>query len=488
MVQLEQQTYASYLKERYHCTSEGCFNDFISRRNGHLYLADHIDLNDLSHRYGTPLEVAYYPQITRQVQNMVRWAALARWETGYSGTFLYAYATKANFAADVVQTALAAGAHYETSASTDVEIAHHLWRQKRLPSERLICCNGSKDARYLDAILNLRQDGCINVIPIVDDLDELAELRASSLPLQLGIRERAVGNRDGSKPGNDRFGMTSEEIDHAVHLLQDDRHRLVMYHAMVGSQIEDSDHFLDMLHTSIVSYCQLRQRVPTLHYFNFGGGMPTTAYQLNFHFDYHGFLVRLMNLIRSTCASFDVPMPDLIGEFGRYTVANHNLYLFEVGKVKSGQHNEPDWYLINGSLIVTIPDMVLVNNQQFIVLPLSHWDAPVRSVRLAGRNTCDSDDVYPRPAQEPLMLPNTGTGLVIGIFGTGAYQQMLSGLGGVHHCLSPEPRRVVIKESGSQTEYHHIPPQDQASVMRLLGYQPERMMVPVPQIERRKAS
>jgi arginine decarboxylase len=55
--------------------------------------------------------------------------AFARQATQYDGEFVFAYATKANFAEEVVRTALQSAAHYETSASADIIIAHQLWRQ-----------------------------------------------------------------------------------------------------------------------------------------------------------------------------------------------------------------------------------------------------------------------------------------------------------------------------------------------------------------------
>jgi arginine decarboxylase len=487
---LKQQSYASYVQDRFHRASEGELTDFISRKQGHLYLDQHINLNQLVHRYGTPLEVIYYPQITRQIERMQTWANQARWQTQYRGDFLYAYATKANFTADVVQTALAAGAHYETSASADVEVARHLWHQGILKPDRLVCCNGSKESAYLDGIRRLREDGCSQVLSIIDDLDELEALMPTPLPLLFGVRERAAGNRDGHHLGNDRFGLTPAEIDQVVMQLDGKPHELVLYHAMVGTQIEYSDHFLALLQDSIEAYCRLRQTVPTLRYFNFGGGMPVSGYHLDFSFDYKHFLTRLMQQIRDTCAAYDVPMPHLMGEFGRYTVANHSLYLFEVGKVKAGaKTDDPSWYLINGSMMVAAPDLVLVDNQQFIVLPLEGWDAPVQPVRLAGRRTCDSDDIYPQPPLEPLMLPTTGVGLVVAVFGVGAYQKMLAGLGGVHHCLNPEPQKVVIKQDANgHAMFQAFPQQDQVSMMRLLGYQPEHLVKPVPQVGRRLAS
>ncbi len=488
MVQLNETTFASYVQARYHQASEGPLTDFLSRRGGNLYLGDALNLNELVARYGAPLEVVYYPQITKQIRQMQAWAQEAREATGYRGKFLYTYATKANFAAEVVQTALAAGAHYETSAANDVEIAHYLWEEGLLPQARLILCNGSKEPHYLAAILNLRLAGHPNVLSILDDLEELEELRNCPLPLAFGVRERAAGNRAGNHLGNNRFGLTGAEIEDVVKQLEGSPHRLILYHAMVGTQIEDSDHFLALLHDSMIAYCQLRRKVPSLRYFDFGGGMPTSGYKLDFKFDYAAFMHRLMAQMRLVCQDYNVPMPDLIGEFGRYTVANHSLFLFEVGHVKAGQQDAPAWYLLNGSLMVSFPDMLLVEDQEFVVLPLDDWDAPVTPVRLAGRRTCDSDDLYPRPHQEPLLLPATGKGLTVAVCGAGAYQQMIAGRGGAHHCLNPEPRRVEAREVKGQLILRSQAPQSKAAIMQQLGYAPSRVAIPLPQVAHRKAS
>lgn len=467
------QTYGGYLQESYGIRNDRPLTDFLTRRNAQLYLGDRINLNMMASRYGAPLEIAYYPQITRQINNIHIWASQARRTTGYRGTFLYAYATKANFTAEVVQTALRAGAHYETSAAADVAIAAHLWREGELPDERLLLCNGSKDADYLAQICHLRQQGYKQIIPVLDDLAELTSLEVCTAPLQLGVRERAAGNRNAAQPGNDRFGLTVPEIDQIVAQLTHSHHRLILYHAMVGSQIENEAQFLALLDESLVAYCRLRQRVPTLRYLNFGGGLPTSGYRLDFNFDYVGFLRRLMARVQQICAVFGVPEPDLVGEFGRYTVANHSVTLFEVGAVKTTATGQPDWYLLNGSLMVALPDILMVPDQQFLILPLDHWERPIRPVRLAGRATCDSDDVYPHLDQPPLYLPDVGTGLVVAVFGTGAYQKLLSGLGGVHHCLSPEPPQLKIHEINGRLQFRRTPQQSHDVMMRLLGYEPQ---------------
>src|SRR5262249_9358831 len=158
----------------------------------------------------------------------------------------------------------------------------------------------------------------------------------------------------------------------------------------------------------------------------------------------------------------------------------------EVGAVKEGQGEAPPWYLVNGSLMVSLPDSLIVEDQQFIVLPLDRWDAPARAVRLAGRRSCDSDDVFPRPSQPPLVLPDAagaagqaategrvameGPPYTLAVFGVGAYQQMIAGRGGAHHCLSPEMRRIIIERDGDALVVREIAPQSLGAIMGLLGY------------------
>lgn len=460
-----EQTYREYLQARYGVGDEGSLNDFISHRDGRLLFAN-VDLEALAAEHGAPLEVVFCPLITEQVERMQAWAADAQAVTAYPGKFIYAYATKANFSEEVVRTALQAGAHYETSSVADVRIATDLWRRGTLSRDRFVVCNGSKEDDYITAILKLRMAGNANVLPVLDDLDEWDAYRACSAPMSIGVRAREYAKCS----GGDRFGLLPDEIDDVAQTLHGTPHKLVLYHAMVGSQLEDQDAWIAKLVQAVEAYCELRRRVPTLHMFSFGGGMPTSAYSLDFEFDYAAFMHRLFATIAETCARYDVPVPDVVGEFGRYTVANHSLYLLEVGKVKRGRNGNAPWYLLNGSLMVSAPDTLIVDDQQFIVLPLDGWDDPAQAVRLGGRRTCDSDDQYPRPGMEPLVLPQADGGQIIAVFGVGAYQSMLSGKGGAHHCLNPEMKRVIIEQDGDRLVTRVIEQQSLSQIMTALGY------------------
>jgi arginine decarboxylase len=73
------------------------------------------------------------------------------------------------------------------------------------------------------------------------------------------------------------------------------------------------------------------------------------------------------------------------------------------------------------------------------------------------------------------MLPEDGQGLVLAVLGVGAYQQMISGRGGAHHCLSPEMRRIIIEQDGDALVVREVAPQSLGAIMGLLGYNTEAL-------------
>lgn len=459
--------------------SDGRLNDFIRVTDDRRVLfADVVDLRELVACHGAPLEVAFCPLITRRIQAMQTYFADARAAAGYHGAFVYAYATKANFAEEVVRTAISAGAHYETSSAFDVRIAQSLWRGGVLPSERFIFCNGSKEPAYISAIIELRRAGFANIVPIIDDLAEFEALAACPEPLLLGVRERKDPGdlAEGITYGYDRFGLLPDEMQELAARVAATPHTLILYHAMVGSQIEDQDFWTREIHESLDGYAQLRAQLPSLAYFNFGGGMPTGAYQLGFLFDYVAAAGAILRTIGAECDARGLPHPHLVGEFGRYSVADHGLHIFRTGRSKPGHPGMPPWYLLDGSLMVALPDILIVKGQQFIALPLNHLDAPAGPAMLGGRRTCDSDDFYPRTGDPELMLPQLDAAalaaqpLLLAFFGTGAYQAMLAGEGGAHHCLAPEAPKVIIEERDGALVTRVIGEQSWEDVLGELGY------------------
>jgi arginine decarboxylase len=392
---------------------------------------------------------------------------------GYEGAFHYAYASKANAAEEVVRTTLGAGAHHEMSSTVDVDIARMMKARGLLPAERMAICNGFKPAGSLYAanIVAFKREHD-NLIPVVEDLSELPPLLESGLSFEVGLRQKSYGPHEdlaAMDAADSRFGMDVATIEQAAATVSAaPQLSLKMYHAMVGSQLTDRHDFVGRLRPGMEIYARLRARYPTLSIFNFGGGMPV-GMTLDFDFDYGAFALLLMRTLQEVCGRVGVPVPDIMGEFGRYTTAEHGAHLFRVIEVKENKSELP-WYLIDGSIMSSFPDSWALG-EHFVVLPLTHLDEPFRQVRLGGI-TCDSDDIYPpKNSEAPLFLPVRTDDLYIGFFGIGAYQEMLGGVRGSKHCVLPEAYELIVDRADGRYQYQLIQGQSPEEVLRNLGYQ-----------------
>ncbi len=458
------------------------FNDYLHVQGGRLFYED-LDLAQLLLGGGadqglgrvlpSPLEIVYLPRIRYNIAHLQQAFSEARQQVGYAGKFIYTYASKANEADEVVRTVLDSGVHYEISSAVDVEI---VWLEKssgHLTPERMIICNGFKQPGTLYArnIVQLRRTHK-NVIPVVEDLIELQPLIESGLPFEVGLRHKRYGSEQRIESGvavNSRFGMDEGQLWQAAETVaQAPNLQFKLFHAMVGSQITSAQDFVQRLMPSFDLYARMRQKYPSLHVFDYGGGIPAPL-TLDFDFDYRDFAARLFTALAEACSRYGVPAPDVMGEMGRYTVAEHGAHLFKVLSVKEN-HSPLPWYIIDGSIMSSLPD-VWALAEHFILLPLNHLDRPFRRVQLGGI-TCDSDDVYPpESSQSPLYLPAEVEDLHIGFFAIGAYQEMLGGVGGSKHCVIPEATELVIdRDSAGGYTFQPISGQTTEKVLRNLGY------------------
>jgi len=460
------------------------FNDFLSSRDGRLYYED-LDLTQLiigggldqglGEPVGSPLEIVYLPKIRQKVRDLNTIFENAARDTGYAGRFHYAYASKANTAEEVVHAALQAGAHYEMSSQVDTQIVRIMCQSGHLLPDRMVLANGFKPAgsAYADSLVQLKRTHD-NLLPILEDLTELAPFVESGLQFDVGLRLKCYGYRHGQgtapvDSGNTRFGMEIEDLtDAAAIIAAAPNLHLKMLHAMLGSQITSEQEFADALRGTAEVYARLRQSHSELCIFNFGGGLPAPM-TLDFAFDYGLFARLMMEMLTEVCGRYIVQVPDIMGEMGRYTVTEHGAHFFKVLSVKDNGSTLP-WYIIDGSIMTSFPDTWALS-EHFTVLPLNHLDKPFQRVQLGGI-TCDSDDVYPpKPSQSPLYLPMDAKDLYVGFFCVGAYQEMLGGVRGSKHCALPEAHEVLVdRHEQGQYTFRVMPGQTSDDVLRNLGY------------------
>ena len=147
--------------------------------HGRLTVQDHelrfhgIDLMALIEKHGTPLRLTYLPKISSQIQRAKTWFANAIAQTGYTGSYSYAYCTKSSHFRFVLEEALKNDIHLETSSWFDISIIRSLPPQGKVDKQKYIICNGFKPEEYKRDIADLINDGFVNCMPIIDSPNEI---------------------------------------------------------------------------------------------------------------------------------------------------------------------------------------------------------------------------------------------------------------------------------------------------------------------------
>lgn len=459
------QSYAEFLD-----LSVGFPQDGFKLIDDELYFHD-INTMELAETFGTPLRFTYLPIISNKIQQAKLLFQKAMEKYNYQGSYTYCYCTKSSHFKHVLEEALKNGIQLETSSAFDMPIIEALERKGLITKDITIVCNGFKREQYKEYIVDMIHDGFKNIIPVLDNKEEF-NYYASELevPVRLGIR---VSTEE--KPDfpfyTSRLGIRTDEVtDFYNNKIKDNPDfKVVMLHFFVNSGFNDTPYFWNELEKFVNTYCKLKKVNPELHMLDIGGGLPFKN-TLTFDYDYEYMIGEIINRIQTICRENDTPEPDLITEFGSFTVSEASGTIFKVLGRKQ-QNDREKWLMVDGSLITMIPD-IWAMNQKFIVLPLNNWDAEYEPSNIGGI-TCDSLDYYKtEPNIVSVYMPKTRKAQYIGFFHTGAYQETLSGTGGIHHCLIPTPRHVLIrKNKNGDLEYQlFTEEQNSKQVLKILGY------------------
>ena len=433
-----------------------------------------IPLMDIIAQYGTPLKISYLPKISSQIQRAKRYFNVAMAKADYKGNYTYCYCTKSSHFSFVLEEALKNDIHLETSSAFDIPIIRKLEENGSINKDVFVLCNGYKKSIYTQYIMEMIEDGFKNVIPILDNMNELHAYEPvySKKKLKLGLRIAAE-----EEPNFDfytsRLGIRNAEIiDYYKNVIQKNPNiEVKLLHFFINTGIRDTAYYWAELNRCINLYCDLKKICPELDSLDIGGGFPIRT-SLSSNFDYEYMADEIIRQIKSTCDQRGVQEPNIFTEFGSFTVGESGAILYGISEEKR-QNDKELWNMIDSSFITTLPDTWGIK-QRFILLSVNHWDKEYQRVNLGGL-TCDSDDYYNMESiKSRVFLPkvNPGEPLYIGFFHTGAYQESLGGYGGIQHCLIPAPKHVLIDrdENGEYTTRLFAKEQSAKSMMKILGY------------------
>ncbi|MDN3203545.1 arginine decarboxylase [Algoriphagus sediminis] len=432
-----------------------------------------VDLMEIIEEYGTPLKLTYLPKISQSIQNAKKYFQNAIDEHEYKADYTYCYCTKSSHFSFVLDECLENGAHIETSSTFDIPLVRKLYEKGKISKDTFIVCNGFKRELYKQYISELLNDGFINCIPVLDNLDEIDYyLEHVKVPFQVGIRI-AADEEPKSAFYTSRLGVRYRDIIklYEEKIKPNPRVSLKMLHFFINSGIRDTAYYWSELTRFIQKYVDLKKMVPTLDTMDIGGGWPIKT-NVFFDYDYQYMAGQIVKNIKWMCDKNHTPEPHIFTEFGSYTVGESGAVLYSILDEKL-QNDKELWYMIDGSFITQLPDTWGLN-QKYIMLAVNNWDETYQNISLGGL-TCDGMDYYNSEAHQfNIYLPKIEKGRpqYIGFFHTGAYQESLGGYGGIQHCLIPAPKHVLIDrdENGKVTHRLFAGDQDEEGMLKTLGY------------------
>lgn len=446
------------------------------------YLTFHgISIKYLIEKYGTPFKLLYLPRIGEQIKKARNLFNRAIKKNNYKGNYNYCYCTKCSHFAHVIKTALKEGVHLETSSSFDIDLILKLFNEGKVKTSTIVVHNGYKTEDYLEKIVKLNLLGFKNSILVLDSITEIDRVKkyAASLkkPLKIGIR-MAIDEEPQSSYYTSRLGIRpSEVLDLYRNQIKDDPSlSLKMFHFFIDSGIKDNLYYWGEFQKALKLYAELKKECPELKALNLGGGFPIRN-NLGFNYDYEYIINEIVGNIKSMCVESDIEEPDIFTEFGKYTVGESGAIIFSVLEQKQ-QNDREIWYMIDNSLMNTIPDAWSIL-EKFILLPINKWDNEYTKVNIGGIS-CDHSDYYnSEDFNQQLVLPKYQNEdedpLYIGFFHTGAYQDSISGYGGIKHCLIPSPKLIIIDrdDKGNFVDTIYRNEQTVDDMLSILGYQKE---------------
>jgi len=432
-----------------------------------------IDLLGLVEKYGTPLKFTYLPKISENISNVKTMFRKAMEKNKYKANYYYCYCTKSSHFSYVLNEAFKNDIHVETSSAFDVNIVENLLETGKINKDTFVLCNGFKRAQYIDNIANLINNKHEKTIPIIDNYEELDLLQEQiNKKFKIGIR---IASEESPKFEfyTSRLGIGYKSIlpFYRKQIAENPKVELKMLHFFINTGIRDTAYYWNELVKCLKVYITLKKECPTLDSLNIGGGFPIKD-SLAFEFDYQYMVDEIINQIKIVCDEADVPVPNIFTEFGSYTVGESGGAIYEILYQKQ-QNDREKWNMIDSSFITTLPDSWAIN-KRFIMLPINRWNDAYERILLGGL-TCDSDDYYNSEQNlNAIYLPkyNKEKPLYIGFFNTGAYQDQIGGFGGIHHCLIPQPKHILIDkdENGIIATELFSEQQTAEQVLDILGY------------------
>ncbi len=401
-------------------------------------------LLDLGKHYGTPLYVLDEETIRVGCRSYLR--ALKKY---YPGKSLPLYASKAN--SSLVISSIVASEGMGLDVVSEGELITAL--KGGVPGERIFLHGNNKSDEEL---LLAYQSGATVVIDNHHDVERLKEVIPHDKdPLNLMLRFTPgieCHTHEYIKTGHldSKFGFDPDQVKEVLYeLKQIHWTKLTGIHAHIGSQIFELQPHQDLVEVMIDLFQLARKIGHPVKDLNVGGGLGIRYTGSDDPPTIDSWIEGIANTLKNTCKARNIELPRLMCEPGRSLVATAGITLYKLGSRKE----------IPGSTVYLSVDGGMSDNPRPITYeslytaclanqPLAKAD---EMVTIAGKH-CESGDVL----LKDLGLPNSQSGDILVVFGTGAYNNSMSS----NYNRIPRPAAVLVNSGQAELVQKRELPQD----------------------------
>ncbi|MBQ9014495.1 MAG: diaminopimelate decarboxylase [Firmicutes bacterium] len=404
---------------------------------GHLTIGG-LDTVSLTEEYGNPLYVMDEDQIRRNCR--VYTEAMGRYlpegsRPLYAGKALcfkalYPIIESEGFGADVVSpgeifTALAggfdpAGLYYHGTAKTDWDINYAIDNKVGW-----FIVDNYNELEALDRIAGEKgviQDILLRITVGIDPHTQ-EKINTGRIDSQFGV---AVDT-----------GQAAQFVERSVQLRNV---RLHGFHSHIGSQIFESEPFMDQVDKLLDFAVNMRERFGfTAEVFNLGGGFGVQYTEADPAISIEENIRQIGEHLRKGCSEHDFPLPRILMEPGRSIAANAGITLYKTTGVKE----------IDGYLNYVTVDGGMTDNIRFALYKADYTmtnasrmnEAQDYLCTVAGR-CCESGDRI----AEDIHLQKPERGDIIAVLGTGAYNYSMAS----NYNRVPKPAMAMVSGGTSR--------------------------------------
>jgi arginine decarboxylase len=291
-----------------------------------------------------PLLLRFQDVLRARVQRLNEAFRVAIEDAGYANGYRALYPIKVNQLHEVVEEVLDAGKPYQLGleCGSKAELVAAL---PLVGDERLLVCNGVKDAQMLSLMLSAQRLGQ-QVLPVVEKYSEFEQLvqlaeRAEQVPrlaLRMKLSTRGSGRWFESGGSKSKFGLGIPDLLRLVGELERRgwSAQLELLHFHLGSQIADIQTLKSAAKEITQIYAELHRRGVPVRYIDVGGGLGVyygAGYgdeECVVNYGLQEYANAIVFTVKEVCEARGVPVPCLISESGRAITAHHSVLLVPV--------------------------------------------------------------------------------------------------------------------------------------------------------------